>query len=279
MRNAKTAFGLKGFAAGLALAAAVGCGTDPGGPASDPPGKGADTPAATTMTPVAALPLANGNVLEFYDFGSKALISETGLAGVDPAYTPTDDPDASQLVSIWKGLAPETAVPQSLRDLQERLMNLPPDLDDDTETVPTVVEGAELPEPQLPGGDGDLLAAPDGCNNGCCDRQWLSTFSQCQTGHTINWFNFNFGYSTINAGSVITYESVVCSAIGTSTFRLAIRDSGGTFNVDEATFRTFRWVAGTTCNPFCHFVTRTVSSTVNGSTDQHLHTYCGGINK
>ena len=278
MRNAMTAFGMKGVAAGLALAAAVGCGTDPGAPSPDPDGKGAGGLPAATSTPVATLPLANGNVLEFYDFGANALISELGLADVKPAYNPTDDPDGGQLVSIWQGLAPEMPVPQVLRDLQERLSNLPPDLTD-AEPVPAEVHGVEMPQPQLPGGDGDLVAAPNGCDNGCCDYQWLSTFSQCQKGDTIDWFLYNYGYSSASAGSVDVYDGLVCAAQGTSTYRVAITGANGTWTVDEGYFRTYRWVAGTTCNPFCHFVTRTVTTTVNSSNDQHLHTYCGGIVK
>jgi hypothetical protein len=283
MRNAMTASRVQACAAGLVLAAAAGCGADPTGPGNDPAGGvvGAPTPEAPP-TPVATLPLEGGSVLEFYDFGTGAVVSETGLAGVKPRFNPQGAlgsqgaADATQLVSIWESMASHRAVPQALIDLQQRLSTLPPEAVEAAD-VPLVVDGKPLAERQpSPRGD-DLLAAPSGCNNGCCDYEWLSTLPQCQGNGDYSWFLYNYGYSHANSGSVGMYRGLVCSAEGTSTYRVAVTGGGGTWSIPEAYYRTYFWMAGTTCNPFCHYATKTVSSSVNGSGDQHLHTYCGNF--
>jgi hypothetical protein len=268
-------FGVKAWTAGLTLAAmASAC----GGPveAPDPAPEVAGDPAAAPLTPVATLALGNGNMLEVYDLKSGAVISETGPAGVTPIYNPKQTGDATQLVSIWKAMAPQKPVPQALSDLQARLSALPPDVAEATPVL-QLAGGTELAQREPARRSGDLLAAPSGCNNGCCDYEWLATLDQCQHSGTYSWFLYNYGYSYSNHGGVDIYRGLVCSAEGTSTYRVAVRGGGGTWSIPEGYYRTYFWFAGTTCNPFCHYASQTVSSGVNSSGDQHLHTYCGNF--
>jgi hypothetical protein len=276
----------------FALAFATACsGVDDGtpGPAHDvPAGELAPdakenptpttTPAAKTPVPIASLTLESGNVVEFYDFGRGALLSETGAAGVTPALGPQEDGmRADQLVATWRRLAPALPVPQALTALQDRLMDLP-----EPTRLPNV--GSRIPEQSglpmeqsaldLPEG---VLAIQDGCGNGCCDYAWLTTIHECQAAnYPLEWINFKYAWSTLNTSDdAIIYQGLACSAHGTSEYNVSISGYGGSWPVFEATYRTFRWVAGHSF--FWGWDEQPINSSVNSSANQHMHTYCGHV--
>lgn len=229
---------------------------------SEPP---ADPAGVSDAPPVASLKLHSGQVIDFYDYGTNALIVESGAAYMTPALPNTREAIArDQIVSLWTRLAPETPVPAALEGLQRRLVSLPlyP------EAAPAV--------PSLDTGGAKQLSgivipnAPVGCNNGCCDFSWLSTLAECQGNYSFSWFLFNYGWSFSNSSNDALYQGLVCSAAGTSTFSVSVGGSGGTWSVPEATYRWFHWTSG--------LFRQSMTSSVNSSSNQHLHTYCGGVN-
>jgi hypothetical protein len=255
-----------------------GCGSDRGGDSfTSDDTKSVTADLSATPIPVASITLSNGNVVSFYDFKVGALVMEAGKTPTPPALHLSGNPGAAQLASIWQSVAPDVAVPDSLTALQGRLMNLSPE---------TVV----APAPSVAGAGGSMFAAPklsganaapagDPCNNGCCDYNWLTAnLPDCNDPDDYNWFLLNYGYSYANDSDVILYNSQVCAGIGTSTFTyMSSGGIGGSWPVPEASYITTTWVAGETCDPFCSWVPRTITSSVNSSSNEHLHTYCGGF--
>lgn len=222
-------------------------------------------------TPVASLTLTSGQIVEFYDFGSAALIVETGAAYSSPAVNSAGAIPADQLAEIWTRLAPGAPVPPALADLQHRLTSMPAASATPRAVASTTTGGAR---PRIPGTA--LPAAPVGCNNGCCDATWLTTLAECQgSGWNYSWFLYNGGWSTATSTDDIAYQGLVCSAQGTSTFSVSIGGSSGTWNIPEATYHWFHWTAGT--DLFGSFNPKTLSSAVNSAANQHLHTYCGRV--
>lgn len=234
----------------------------------------------STPTAIAKIDLKDGHAIEFYDFGEDVLISESGKAGTPHSLNAENQPAAliksgvathEVLSRVWSSLSPGTAVPKSLMDIQARWKAAPP------QARPQPLEfsrnAAGLPFGQSLEGSKPLAkaAAPVGCNNGCCDAQWLNTLSQCSNSYDYDWFLFNYGYSYANSGDVDYYAGMVCSASGTSTYKVSISSgAGGTWSVPQATYRTYWWSAGVW--------NKSMTSSVNSSGNQHLHTYCGGIN-
>jgi hypothetical protein len=230
---------------------------------------------STTPTPVAALTLKNGNTVEFYDFGAAGLVMESGAAYTKPVVTGNQRISPEELVPTWNKIADGAPVPAALQQLQERLMHQSgtPNSEASKELAPSkgAVRLSESPEAQSPQISARSL---DGCTNGCCDYDWLSTFSQCQNPEDYSWFLFNYGTTWENSGDdVQAYVGMVCSASGTSTFHVAIGSAGGNWTVPEATWRSFSWSAY--C-PWWGCYDDPARTSVNSTTDMHLHTYCGG---
>lgn len=246
-------------------------------------------------TPVASLTLENGNVVELYEFGRRAVIMESGVVYSPQMYKPQRRPRVDELVATWESLAPGEPVPQAVRDLQERLvregaMEEPTNEQSPSADVGGTAFGESAPSPTddnfqrgaggdaLQGADlGVQLQSPVGCNNGCCDFDWLSTISQCSGNYGYSWFMFNYLWSYANTSSVWTYDGFVCSAAGTSTYKVNVvgEGYGGTWSVPQATWRAYSWTDDT-CGVFCS--DEDVNSSVNTSSTPHLHTYCGGVN-
>jgi|GEM_PF-6720274 len=237
----------------------------------------------STPKPVASIDLKEGHAVEFYDFGEDVLISESGKAGSSHYFNAENQPSTlikngvapeEVLTQVWKSVSPSTAVPRALLDIQARWKSAPPrtntlkplEISHEASGSPM---GQSVESPQAL----EKAAAPVGCNNGCCDFQWLSGFSQCGSGFDYHWFLYNYGWSYANSGSVDYYSGMACSAVGTSTYKVTMGDgSGGTWSVPQATYRTFWWSSG------FWGINKSLSSSVNSSGNQHLHTYCGGIN-
>jgi hypothetical protein len=222
--------------------------------------------------PVASLTLTAGHVIEFYDFGGAALIVESGAAYTSPALNSAGKMPADQLSSIWTRLAPETPVPTALAALQQRLTSLPAD-----PAAQKLAPASEVDGAPMVGSRTVLPAAPVGCNNGCCDEEWLYTLSQCyQANWHYYWFLVNYGWTFATSTYDVEVGGLVCSAQGTSTFSMNVGGSGGTWSVPEATYRWYHWTAGT--DFWGGPIPKDMSSSVNSETNQHLHTYCGHLN-
>lgn len=221
--------------------------------------------------PVASLALTSGQTVEFYDFGGAALIVETGAAYSSPAVNAAGAIPADQLTEIWTRLAPGAPVPPALANLQHRLTSMP-ERSAAPGAVASTSTGAERPAIS-----GTVQPdAPDGCSNGCCDAAWLLTLAECQSsGWDYSWFLYNGGWSTATSTDDIAFQGLVCSAQGTSTFAVSIGGSSGTWNIPEATYHWFHWTAGT--DLFGSFNPKSLSSSVNSTANQHLHTYCGRV--
>jgi hypothetical protein len=244
---------------------------------------GCDDPAAGTApidrpVPVASLRLANGNAVEFYDFGDGALVTESGAAYTAPSAELTTIP-AGGLVNVWQKLAPADPAPQALIDLQSRLVQVKRD-----DRAPAVRVATKV-APRMEGG-GDSLAGSKlelsprklvGCANGCCDEAWLKTLPTCfYTGWDDRWFYFNGGYSYANSSGIYHFRGLVCSAIGQSEWTVKVAGHTYSLPVKEATYLNWSWVAGESiwCAGFC---AENLKSTVNSPSDRHLHTYCGMV--
>jgi hypothetical protein len=221
---------------------------------------------------VASVLLDSGSTLEFYDFGGAALISETGKAGTPVAFQSQGAIPANELSDVWRRFAANVPVPKALTDLQERLMVLKAPPADSLEAMEPNAGGAPFSEAvSSPEG---TLAVPDGCGNGCCDWDWLSTnFLSCQNHDDYKWFLFKHGWSFANSNNVKFFNGMVCSAVGTSLYKVAVVGGGGAWNIPERNYRVTTWTASW----YGYYATKTVSSTVNTESDPHMHTYCGGF--
>ncbi|HKO51738.1 MAG TPA: hypothetical protein VJV79_28705 [Polyangiaceae bacterium] len=242
---------------------------------------------AAAPVPVAALTLENGNVVEFYNFGRRVLMSEIGSVKNPPAATPKGRLKIDRLVDTWKELAPNQPVPAALSELQDRLIRTAPagSQERPISVGQTQIRGEvlKLEEkttlPSAPGVEQTGIvrqAVPQGCNNGCCDYPWLATFEQCAGGWDYSWFLYNYGWSYANVPNAEIYKGLVCSAVGTSTYKVNIvgEGLGGTWAVLEAHYRTWYWYDDY-CLWFCS--NEDITSSVNTSTNAHLHTYCGMV--
>jgi hypothetical protein len=116
----------------------------------------------------------------------------------------------------------------------------------------------------------------DGCNNGCCDYDWMyNSFDECQGGATWSWFLFNRTWSVVDSGGDVYGDNMfACSASGTSHWIVDVGDgSGGEWDITQAHWRKFWWWSP--CNwPFCTGDEWVVSG-LNWSSNPHLSTHCG----
>lgn len=228
--------------------------------------------------PVASADLPNGNTLEFFDFKSGALVVESGKAGVvahlgkepeSEALAKASADPGEKLAAIWKSAAPDRAVPKALLDMQERWKHPPAGVSLSRE-IPSGpgAAGIRFEVPDAPSAPLGKKATPVGCNNGCCDAEWLATFGQCQGGDwPISWFLFNYGYTWANYSDADYVNGMVCAANGNSSWKMKVGSSGGTWTVTPAHYKAWKWVSG--------WFDEDMKSSVNSSTSQALHTYCG----
>jgi hypothetical protein len=227
--------------------------------------------------PAAILDLPGGNTVEFVPIGSGVVVMETGAAGSPsllngenaPAQLAMKNaPREERLSAVWNSLAAGKALPKSLADIQVGWKQKLP------MSRPTAA-------PALPGIQGEPFgspinpalakaAAPEGCDNGCCDYEWLKTFASCKE-KTLDfqWMLYNYNWSSVNSTGIDVYAGFVCSAIGTSTWKVNIDGEGGAWSVKQATYKSWLWFAG--------FWDEDMKSSVNSSASPRLHTYCGNV--
>jgi len=167
-------------------------------------------------------------------------------------------------------------VPQALADAQQRMVNMspveaaPPAI---TRAVPTGMSGTSTTQK----GKGVATDALYGCNNGCCDPDWLVN-DMCPQ-FDYSWFYFNSTWSWYNSNNddVWTSDSFACAAIGWSHLRVSIGGTDYAYWIPEANYQYVHWIAGT--NWHLGWDTKQVVSKVNlDPTDtQNVNTHCGGI--
>jgi hypothetical protein len=270
-----------GCLAGLALIA-VACTspeeTHPAGAVLTP---GIEKPGKLGLDPVpaAALDLPNGNTLDFHDFGSGALLIETGKAGNKPYFSDDNSPDGpalrnispkERLAAIWKIASPAAPLPKALLEIQKGWKDLPAmGISRELPVSPAEISGQVM---EVPAGRSlAKTAAPNGCNNGCCDYEWLKTLNQCKTGLDFSWFNYNFGWSKVTNTGIDLFDGLVCAASGSSVWKVSISDGkGGSWTLKEGYYKRYWWLAGVWSD-------ENASSSVNTVAAQALHTYCGAV--
>jgi hypothetical protein len=222
--------------------------------------------------PVARIEVDAERAIEFYEYPSGVLAMESGVAR-DKALLPAfrDKLDAGQLVDIAATLRPDLPPPEALVSLQARMQAAPRTaIDKDRTARPWETE---LP----PATSGYAPIHASGCGNNCCNSTWLVN-NLCGDGSfwDYSWFLLDYGWSYENFSSVSRFYGAACAATGTSSFSVDIGDgSGGTWSVQEAHYRTFEWIAG--CYLFNCPDHKSADSSVNRQSNQHLHSYCGGV--
>ena len=238
-------------------------------------------PAPRAQKPVASTVAPNGNVVKFYDGGDGVLVTETGVAYSNPFFDPQGkSPD--RLLEAWRSVAPNAPFPAALAQLEKRMKARKNSAHKET-LPPPVALFKSRPESKPAGGTlmpqsstGMGTMALEGCDNGCCDREWLSTFDECIDGPAdFNWFLFNYGYTWSNSEDIWIYRGLVCSANGTSTFNMRIGDRRWSEDVPHGHLQRVNWLADQSwwrCGGWCG---KNMTSTVNTPSAQSLHTYCG----
>ena len=227
---------------------------------------------AAHRAPITSLTLSGGNVIDFYDYERGVLITESGLA-YSPPRLDARGKHPQDLSAIWTSLNATVPVPQALSDLQAR----------HSAAAPQSPIQSQVPRSNPVVGGGGLSGvhtdSPVGCNNGCCDWTWLSTFHVCQPIGSYSWRNFNWGWGYVNQGSDIVDDAteLLCSATGTSRLTISVGDNGGSgagsWDVPEANYLVAQWVDDWYIiygnDP------EWVDSSVNTQSNPHLHTWCG----
>ena len=239
------------------------------GPPADTPAiaSPADATGASTPTPVATLNLENGNTLEFYDFGDRALVMEQGKVGSAPVATTGNVDD---LVATWNTFSKGVPAPAALRELGHRIVDSAPPGAMSAEAAQELVSTPESATvaPSV------VEKSPMGCNNGCCDPVYLEGTLGCgdKMGQSYVWY-----WPNINSGwwnqKVAAFYGVVCAAIGTTTFTVTAGSKGGSWSVPENSWHSYRWTAD--FNIFTGYHRVTVYSNTSGASGSTMHTYCG----
>lgn len=225
------------------------------------------------MKAVAALKLANGHTLEFYDYGNGALVSEAGEAGTEFQFNQPGGLRVNQLVNLWETASPSTPAPSALRKMQDRLMLEEAQHPTPVGRTPKPLLTQETPFDDAPTGIPDgTLAAPIGCNNKCCDYEWLKKQLACASQADYNWFYYNAGTSYGKGDDAFHFDSLGCAAVGDSIYRVHIQFGGGKgeWTLPQGIARTAHAAGGVFDDP-------NVGSYMNWGKTPKLHSHCGVI--
>ena len=240
----------------------------------DEPSTAPTTSADETPVALASLTLSTGQVIELFDLDGQAVVSESGEAGQPVVLDKMGEWRGNRLVNLWRSLAPDRAVPTAVASMQERLLRGDgPDLARAPKVrVAPEITGLEVDQVPAETPEG-TLAAPVGCNNGCCDYEWLATFAACAgSGYDYQWFHYNYGWSSVKVYDASVYRTFACAAIGSSKFQVSVEGGGGgSWTLPERSYRTVRVVGPVCCND------PDISSKVNSQAAPALHTHCGAL--
>jgi hypothetical protein len=275
-----------------------------------PPGQGTSTqsnPLPVTVAeqplPAVAFTLDNGNTVAIFELGDTVAVREMGYAG-DATRAPTvptfvarkDFLRRHDYVSLFSLVLPGAEVPQALLDLQARHPV------DAPATVLTSSERlASLVHPQQTGG-GEPFSGPaqldyqyapsispeqpipnTWCGNGCCSDSWTSNL--CEQNNYWDspdtWFYPQYGWSTYSTSGTHEWDSMICTIQGTSSWKVQTASNSGQpeiwVGVPQAQWADWDLIGAGTCGNgnFCQAFA--VTSSVNTSSNQADHTYCGGL--
>jgi hypothetical protein len=246
----------------------------------DESGQSSDQLVSEKPSLIASMTMENGNTVEFHDLYPNVLIIELGEAYNSRAtdQIPREMASRENMVEIWDILSKESLDPRPAPDSLVGAQNQSTDTTDSEalhETSDDTISEFSSDMGIAPEGG----RAPVGCNNGCCDYDWLSTFSQCSNANNypFHWAFYSAGWSYANRTHNWRYEGMVCSAIGTSTWTVSKDGSPLTWYVPEAHYVTYFWVAGHSGWPFYSWYYKDITSSVNSVPSPHMHTYCGGM--
>jgi hypothetical protein len=191
----------------------------------------ADVDDDQSIEPIAALDLATGNRLEFYEPSPGLLmVSETGRASGSPTERAGRTP-----MELYRELASDQAVPPALVAAQRR-----------AEARRVDPSPALQPELQIEQSVSGSNIAPSGelsfIDNQSCDDQWFSnTFCSGSYDWEMCLLN-HWNGAWAQLGSVDYVQHAVCADIGAITLKVKMGDNtGGIWDVPEGHWRSFSW--------------------------------------
>jgi hypothetical protein len=183
------------------------------------------------MAPIAALDLATGNRLEFYEPSPGLLmVSETGAAGGSPTERAGRTP-----VELYRELASDRVVPPALVAAQRRA---------EAHRADAVSE--PQPELQIEQSVSESNIAPAGqlsfIDNQSCDDQWFNS-AFCSGSYDWEMCLLNHWNGAFAQLSSVDYvKHAVCADIGAITLKVKMGDgAGGIWDVPEGSWRSFAW--------------------------------------
>jgi hypothetical protein len=266
---------------GMAMLVGTGvaaCGASDGAPAGGSNAQSGETGEAVAPAahpdPVASITVGNGKTVEFFDLGAGGvLVMESGKAEGDAVLQRTpgiqEMLDANRFADVFAALRPDLPVPDSLRELAARPR---PQGAGSLAVAPSVARsGGGAPLEEVTAEETGRVARPmtDNCGNGCCNYSWL-TSNICPTDD--DWFYMDYGWSWHNAGGAQHWGSTACAARGQSQLTVTVQANdgqhGGSWSVPQGNYNHAYWNGG-----FLNYAS--ITSTVNSSSNQHDHTYCG----
>ena len=254
----------------------AGCAAEDANNASEndalPTAQSAVTANEKRIVPSAKLTRNDGHIIEFYDFGNGVMVGEEGLAGSSPVLPDSADTD---LVELWNQLVTNgEPAPEAIFNLEAKRQQL---LRRSGRTASKAITQREATSNEFGGtslsSDATTSAARvlQGCNNGCCDYDWLSTkFLGCMGLGDLQWFLFNYGSTYANANDAAHFTGTVCAATGTSTWTFRM-DEQFTRSIAEGHYYSYRYTTD------AWFDNPDVRSSVNTAQNPHLHSYCGFV--
>jgi hypothetical protein len=214
---------------------------------------------------VATHKFENGSILSIYSVDDGVLVTEEGLEQNGPLIEkPLSSLDSLQ--TLWRQLVPEEAVPEALVEIDRKIQ-----ASNQEDVRSEQAENTEVGDPDKPM-VAPAAVGPAPCGNGCCNYEYLrATFSECNPEDTPNvaWFYLNYPFSSADYNSLSQVSGMACAAVGTSQIVVHIGSYDWDVSVPEATYFRWWWHRGFDASP------RDLRSSVNSSTNQHLHTYCG----
>lgn len=185
--------------------------------------------------PIAALDLATGNRLEFYEPSPGFLmVSETGAAGRAQTERAGRTP-----VELYRDLASDQVVPPALAAAQRRAEARR--ADSASEPQPALQPALEI-EHSAPASNIAPSAQLSFIDNQSCDDQWFSnTF--CSGSHDWEMCLLNHWNGAFAQLSSVDYvQHAVCADIGAITLKVKMGDgTGGIWDVPEGHWRSFAW--------------------------------------
>jgi hypothetical protein len=246
--------------------------------------------------PIASITLGDEHVIEFYNIGGGALVTESLTARTPSTLRAIDDLlRANRLTDAFSLLSPGTPVPQALIDLEVMVRAAQPYLaamraanasapsSGASDSVRSGERSENAGSSQASFAQGRLLtdtASPNvvehvnACSNICCDKEWLKANVCPHAANDTPWFLPDLGWETVSTDGISFVQAAECAGIGTSDWVwYTTSPCGGiSYNwaVKEGTALTATYSPG-----FCLWGGTNWGSAINSKADPHLNTFCG----